>query len=517
MALSQHEPMNPLTTDSLIGNNFEITLNKSVEDLLAEIHGGGSNFSRFVDVFYNLMQARIDPPFESIWVYTALSFRTKISANEDPLDRVASAKGLLQFISACSGSCSSSKSIGLLAPLVFEVYKLVNSLLSKESCSKKGKKGMREVKSLIDAMLGYISACSSSDLNERDTESADSSLGVAVSDLVRVWTDSNTKLDLFFPLVSGDICEKMKEDDFDVNYLAGVVVAEMFFLKLLMEFRGMPLGGDSEKELRNRVVGTITEFRNPYFFDVLVNMLTELKLPLHTHLLDPEQEVSLRKILYDAVVLVDYSFLNINATASLETDQSKSLAISRLHLVYEAMEFCKKNKDQKTAFSYSNAFSASHLRFQIIKWIKMVGGGDPGAKSSPKDLITELSTNLQKHGDGPFGNRLMKLCTKLAIDDGKQGSFKNILTNTKENGEDNHAFYIGKEGQERDVSDIESGDSDEDEITNAALINAARSIKAAGSVGKKRKERGKHIKYNLTSSSGSLDSGSESDLEDSAV
>lgn len=120
----------------------------------------------------------------------------------------------------------------------------------------------------------------------------------------------------FFPLVSDDVCKKMNDEGFSVNYLACVVLAEAFFLKLMLEFRGMSMRGDTEKELTNWVVGSITTFRNPYFFDkylnlvlfgclislvievlkcsfhllfcsadVLVNMLIKPKLPLDSHLL----------------------------------------------------------------------------------------------------------------------------------------------------------------------------------------------------------------------------------------
>ena len=51
-----------------------------------------------------------------------------------------------------------------------------------------------------------------------------------------------------------------------------------------------------------------------------------------------EDEVSVRKVLYDAVILVDYSLLNLDKLAHLPAKRVKSLAISRLLVTYEATE-----------------------------------------------------------------------------------------------------------------------------------------------------------------------------------
>lgn len=50
-------------------------------------------------------------------------------------------------------------------------------------------------------------------------------------------------------------------------------------------------------------------------------------------------EVLLRKLLYDAVILVDYSFLNPERTIDLPADQVRSLAMARLIVTHEAVEY----------------------------------------------------------------------------------------------------------------------------------------------------------------------------------
>lgn len=50
-------------------------------------------------------------------------------------------------------------------------------------------------------------------------------------------------------------------------------------------------------------------------------------------------EVLLRKVLYDAVILVDYSFLNPERTTHLPADEVRNLAIARLIVTHEAIEY----------------------------------------------------------------------------------------------------------------------------------------------------------------------------------
>lgn len=52
-----------------------------------------------------------------------------------------------------------------------------------------------------------------------------------------------------------------------------------------------------------------------------------------------KDDVLLRKVLYDAIILADYSFLNPEKAIHLPTDQLKSLAMARLIVTHEAVEF----------------------------------------------------------------------------------------------------------------------------------------------------------------------------------
>lgn len=51
-----------------------------------------------------------------------------------------------------------------------------------------------------------------------------------------------------------------------------------------------------------------------------------------------EDEVLLRNVLYDAVILVEYSFLSPERAISIPAEHMKCLAMARLIITYEAIE-----------------------------------------------------------------------------------------------------------------------------------------------------------------------------------
>ncbi len=52
-----------------------------------------------------------------------------------------------------------------------------------------------------------------------------------------------------------------------------------------------------------------------------------------------EDEVLLRKVLYDAVILVEYTFLNPERAINVTTEHMKGLAMARLIITHEGIEF----------------------------------------------------------------------------------------------------------------------------------------------------------------------------------
>ena len=221
----------------LVGENYALKLKNSMQDLLAEIPKESPNFTPFVDAFYELMQAKVDPPFEVTWVYAAINFRGRNSEKGDALDRILAAKDLFKLLSACSASICASKSIALLAPVVFAMHGVIVELFGRELILKREKKAMREVKSLVDVVLGYISICCDNKVYKEETDSVN--LILPFTDLARVSVDMNGDDEGFkslLPLVSGDVCGWIRSRDFHGGYLGGAVIMEAFFMKLCLSF-----------------------------------------------------------------------------------------------------------------------------------------------------------------------------------------------------------------------------------------------------------------------------------------
>lgn len=183
-----------------------------------------------------------------------------------PVDRVLAIKDLVQFLAACSPSCSGLKSIAFLAPVVSELY---GCLLEEGKVSGKGaKKLRREVEGLVEGVLSYISICSG---KSDEGEYLGATLLPCFLDLVRVWTvgraGCGSGLEVFFPLVSEEVRGRFKEEGCGVGYLAGVVIVEVFLLKLSLKVRADgALREDLHKEFKVWAVSSVTVFQNRVFY-----------------------------------------------------------------------------------------------------------------------------------------------------------------------------------------------------------------------------------------------------------
>uniref|UniRef100_A0A2N9G4R7 Uncharacterized protein n=1 Tax=Fagus sylvatica TaxID=28930 RepID=A0A2N9G4R7_FAGSY len=522
MALALMEHTNSTTPQNqlkpLIGKDYELKLNQSMQELLAEIHKETPNFSSFIHIFYELIQAKLDPPLESIWVYAGLTFRSRNLQKGDILDRITASKDLFQLVSACSGSSGSLKSIALLAPVVFEVYKVVVELFGKDLASKREKKAMREVKSLVAVILGYVNVCCCKDSSD-ECGSVGLNLITPFADLVRVWIDSNDGIDSFLPLVSGEIRERISVGGCDgVVYIAGVVIAELFLLQLCLKFHAGIAREELEKELKIWAAGSISGFQNFYFFGPhpdaaggdfacdfpIAPLFSDPRsLPRHMHYFSSESsedEVLLRKVLYDAVILVEYPFLNPERAINVPTEHMKGLAMARLIITHEGIEFFRKGGDQMRAISYNTAFYSSRLPSQIIRWV-----------TNQRWLL-----NLEDQGIRVFDDSILRCRTKIVLDISK-ADFEHSASKLEDKKvDDDILFYIdNKEGDK---------DSDEDKMNasmSAAFVSAAHSMKLTKNRERKRKEgesagqkkKIKFVKYERSSTVSKDGFNSESEVE----
>ncbi|XP_061994920.1 uncharacterized protein LOC133712821 [Rosa rugosa] len=453
----------------------QIKLSPSIQTVVDEIHKENPKLSPLIQQFYQPMQARVDPPLESIWVYTALTFRSRNHPKGDILDRIAAAKDLFQLLSSCSAPCGSSKSVALLAPVVRLAHDVVLDLFKRELGGLKKEK--KEVKNLVGVILRFISVCCSSRDSGQEEPLIDSSSGWSFSGLSCVWLNRDENVRNLLPLVSEEVIGGLRERDGDVSYLAGVVIAEVFLLRLCLNCKAGTSGEVLETELRTWAVGSITGFQNVYVFDVLLRMLLEKTLPV-TSLLSSEDEVLLRKVLYDAIILVEYSFLNPEKAIHISAEHMKIIAMRRLILAHEAVEYFREHGDQRRSISYTTAFSGSQLYSQIVKWVKnQIPVEDSSVKSegtSPKALIKWL-LNLERQGFLAFGDSILKY---HSLDMSKPPASK---LDSNEVDED-PIFYIDnkRRGEHTDDGKV-------NEYISAAFLAAANTMTSAEKRGKKRK------------------------------
>ncbi|KAJ9183557.1 hypothetical protein P3X46_007396 [Hevea brasiliensis] len=379
---------------------FQSMLKESVDRFLIEYRKGATDFSNFTSIFSRFLQNLPDPPLEIVWFYAALTLRSTKFTAENSSNQVVVAKDLFQLLVSCSSSCNAVKKIAVLAPVIYELHSLVSE----------GKLFTKEIESLFEVIFSYISICSGTNFNENDEFEA---LNSCFMDLIRVWLvekiGENCKLGeelrVFFPLVSDEIRKGiMGSDGCEIGYVAGIVMSETFLLMFCLKFRLGISRAELETELRGWAVQTITAFRSYHFVDTILRMLLEPVLSV-TSLLNSEEEVFLREILYDTAIIAEHSFLGPHKGSHLPDGRLKNLATAWLFVADCAIRFLWENGNQTKVFSYVQAFSASFLPSQLIKWVMSLPGIQSKTStpkvSNPLALISEFLNYLYAYVFSP--------------------------------------------------------------------------------------------------------------------
>ncbi|KAL2229057.1 UNVERIFIED_CONTAM: hypothetical protein Sindi_1885400 [Sesamum indicum] len=464
-----------------IGKNYEISLNQSIEALLTSMRNSNSrNSTNFTSEFQEFVQSKADPPLESIWVYTALTFTSCSTPKTDPFSRILAIKDLFQLIVSCSASCSSVKSIALVAPVIYYLHGFILDVKGFQLGPKKEKKLNGEIKTLVDSILGYINVCCNGfDGNFDDLEDLVRPLG----DLISFWLvddgaqDKNVEsLRVFFPLLSDSIVTRISIEGCGIVDLAGFVVAEACLLKLCWKIREEGFGEKMQIELKSWIVGSITALRSSYFYVTLATMLIEQVLPI-TSLVNLEHQDGLREVLFDALIVVEYSFLSPDSLGQLPA---------------------KDRGDHTKAISYLNAFASSSLPTLTVKWVRTEIGYESGTNaptgSSPRAFLKWM-LNIENKG--------------IKIFDDDMSNFRAAFNSKEEAGasmeedqkpDSNLLFYIDNKGKK------EYGNEDSkqmNESMSAAFTAAAHSMQSPVQGGRKRKTKKgentkqvKFVKYN---------------------
>ncbi|KAG5121352.1 hypothetical protein JHK84_039692 [Glycine max] len=358
---------------------YEHMLKESINRFFAEHRRGATDFADFTSIFSRMIHATPEPPIPLLWFYAALEFR----ATRDPSRR---ARDLFHLLVSCSGARGSTKQIAALAPLLFVLHRL--ALLQQGELLK------TELNGLVEGVVSYCSICCGSEIC-RDDDVAVLEFG----DLIKVWMvddhDHDGGVLGFFPFVSGEF-KKGIEKGCEVGVLAGIVMWEALLLKLCLAFEKGIGRAEQEKKLMASAVQTITGFRSFGFLDTLFRMMLEPVLPV-TSLLGSENEVLLKEVLYNSVMMIDYSFINPQAEFLLYANSLKDVAIIWLFVAELAVQSARYEKrlllavidegnvspdkshnvvvghrekgDHGKAMSYINAFCRSCIPIQLINWV----------------------------------------------------------------------------------------------------------------------------------------------------
>ncbi|XP_062097702.1 uncharacterized protein LOC133803617 isoform X2 [Humulus lupulus] len=339
-------------------------LQDSIHRFIADYRNSVTDFSNFSSIFSRLLQTIPDPPLEIIWFYSAVTFRT---AKFNAPATVAVVKDLFQLLVSCSASCRGPERIAVLAPVAYELRNLSFGV-EEDHCEEE------EVRSLLEGLISYISiSCSSGNGWDGDGDG----LSSCFLDVVRVWVvdrvgvggGGDELLKVFFPIVSDEARNGMKKMvgmGCGVGYLAGVVMCESFLLNLCFKFGLLQTSrAELEKEVRSWVAQTLTGFRCFPFYETLFRTLLEPVLPV-ANLLNYKDQCLLQEVLYDSVIMVNYSFLKPQIGIQLPSERLKSLAITWLLVADNGI---RNNDDQSKVISYLNAFTESCLASHLITWL----------------------------------------------------------------------------------------------------------------------------------------------------
>ncbi|KAJ4833282.1 hypothetical protein Tsubulata_013212 [Turnera subulata] len=467
-------------------DSLQLMLKESVTRFLAEYGRGVTDFSNFTSIFSRFLQTLPDPPLEITWFYSALTFHSAKFTGQQSSSQVSSARDLFQLLVSCSSPHNAVTNIALLAPVICQ---LSTNLSLHNNCSRK------EVESLLEGIVSYISISCGGISEEAG------GLGSCFMDLVRVWLvdriGENSKfgeeLRLFFPIASEGVRGRVGGGQGcggggGVGCVAGIVMSEAFLLRLCLKFGCGSSRVELEEELRNCTVQMITAFRSVYFLDTILSMLLEPVLPVMS-LLNPADEVFLREILYDAVILAEYLMLDPQKGIGLNGETLKNLAVTWLFFADNAIRSARENGDNSKVISYLQAFSESCLPTELVKWVRSQPGmqGEAGVPniSTPLALIKWLLI-AEDQGIRVFGSSIsITYARTIILKSTTEFELPQILSGGKNLGED----YLPSAGNEENGESKVNGDMEMiDSVDNMPLASPGLKALVAANGTRKRRE-----------------------------
>ncbi|KAK6941410.1 hypothetical protein RJ641_026787 [Dillenia turbinata] len=428
------------------------------------------------------MRAKIDPSLDLIWFYTAATLRDRDFKEGENLKRFQSLKELFDLIVSCSASSSGLKSIALVSPVAFHAYNLLANVLKRELSDEIEQKSLRDVKLLVDSILGYFSVCCTSLKNSSEESEC---VGL-------IWQTTEH----------------------------GV--------------------GERFEALGSWIDKWVSEF---IMFGTLLKIMLERVLPVSS-LLSSDEEVLLKKVRFDAVIMVEYSFLDTSRLLQQSVELMKMIAMARLIVTNNAIELFRRDGDQKRTLLYKRFlyFSFFFPNHQFDQQSYRYRGEKEQTKriiaKSFSSVFTSLGwvLNLEDRGIKVFeviSNYRANILWDCSSGDNEQSV---NMVDDKQLYAD-LLFFIDNKGEEKDKNEDDMEEEDIDKIENVndsicnAFITTARTMnstennltrKCGEGKGAEKMKTIKFVKYDLpknanVESENSMlvddGSGSESDVE----
>lgn len=277
-----------------------------------------------------------------------------------------------------------------------------------------------EIRDLVEKIGDYIFIClvDPQNGNEFDEEIVclEELVGVWIVDWVGKCAKLEENFGVFFPIVSVEVHNGQKTRCW-IRDLAGIVMCEVFLLTLSLKFSTRFLNEEFQKDARNWAIQTLKQFQNIEFLDLLLRILLEKRLVV-TALLSSEDAVVLQKLLYDAVILVDHSFLSSGRWLQQPESYFRNLVLLLSLVADNAIQFAREMCDQDRLTAYVNAFSESQLPSELLKWVSVRSGTEENLSNpklmTPKALIKWLFL-LEEQGLWVFDHDKLKFHAKAAM------------------------------------------------------------------------------------------------------
>ncbi|ERN15475.1 hypothetical protein AMTR_s00036p00239350 [Amborella trichopoda] len=215
-----------------------------------------------------------------------------------------------------------------------------------------------------------------------------------------------------------------------------------------------------------------------------MRLLLEPALPV-TSLLGSVNEDLLREVLYDAVLLVDYSFMKSVTEDKQSNAHLESLALLRVVVAHQAVQVYSMKGNQMKAIAHIEAFSRSCVPSILVNCVSSQTSKEKlrNSRDATPQVFLKCLLKLDDEGLRKFQEKIRELGIKFVDEDFTQVLFHKVSKHNFDKSDD--LFYIEKKGQKEEVGDDpfyidKKGkvdiDDHGDDMDNAFSI-AARSMK----------------------------------------